>query len=234
MTFLASIAGPMFAAAAASAASPIAAPLAADVVRVAATAEVPQVWAGHQVALGTKKVPVLGTLETRTDTFVLARLQKTSVGWQLVQEACRLDFAPVGGVTISMDTDSLPKTTMKLRERQDGTFAASSVVRWGSEDLDDDGNPGMTVDVDATLCAGSLYVSSTSTSDGSARVAPRFIGGHVDTNVRQSILGAEGACLSRMAEDTNDDVAGPFAYVPVASDATCGSLAGDWPVTAMP
>ena len=89
-------------------------------------------------------------------------------------------------------------------------------------------------DVDATLCAGSLYVSNTSTSDGTARLAPRFVGGHVETNMRQSILGAEGACLSRMAEDSNEDVSGPFAYVPVSADATCESLARDgWPVTTM-
>ena len=226
MTFLASFAAPLFAAAAASA-SPPAAPR-------ATSAEMPTLWAGHQVALGSKRVPVLGTLETRTDTFVLARLEKVSSGWRLVQEACRVDFAPVGGVSISMDIDALPRSTMNLRARDDGTFAASSVVRWGSEDLDGDGNPGLTVDVDATICAGSLYVSNTSTSDGTARLAPRFLGGHVDTNVRQSILGAEGACLSRMAEDSNEDVAGPFAYVPVSADATCESLERDgWPVTTM-
>ena len=45
-------------------------------------------WAGHQVTFGTREVPVLGTLQTRMDTFVIARVRRTSSEIQIDERAC--------------------------------------------------------------------------------------------------------------------------------------------------
>ena len=151
-----------------------------------------------------------------------------------MQRACDIRFAPVADVSVSMRVDGLPDSVTELSGTE-GKLQARSRVRWGREDLDEDGHLGMTVDVDASICAGSLYVASDSESTGTARFGTNFIGGYVQTTIRQRILGADGMCLSAMADDTREEVAGPIAFVPVADDATCTSLlARSWPVDAMP
>src|SRR5690606_9360141 len=62
----------------------------------------PVVWAGHQVVEGEKKIPVLGTLETRMDSYTLARVRRSGAGFVVEQTACRVSFEKVAGTKITM------------------------------------------------------------------------------------------------------------------------------------
>ncbi len=195
----------------------------------------PSLWAGHQVALGRREIPVKGEVETRMDSFVLARLVRQGNLVELHQTACHVRFSKVAGVTVLMQADALPETRMVFAsDADDGTLLEGrSVVAWAAEDLDDDGHPGITVRVQAPVCAGELYVSNRSKTKATARLTPTRLEGRAKVHVRQQILGAEGACLSAVAKDTDEHQSGPFAYVPVPEGTTCETLLlQGWPVIA--
>ena len=215
MTMLASVAGAALLAAA-SASTPI-----------------PPTWAGHQITLGSREVPFEGDVQTRTDTYVLARLRKHGDGYVLEQRACRVRFTPVGGVKVSMDVDGLPKSQLHLVPDGHGGLRGRSLVAWGREDVDADGHPGITISVDAPVCSGELYVANRSFTEAKVSLSPSSLQGDADVHVVQSILGADGACLSVVAESTDERLSGQFSFVPVDSGSTCESLfAAGWPVDA--
>lgn len=192
------------------------------------------VWAGHHVSLGTRRVPMKGVVRTRTDAFYLGRLERAGKGWKMVQTPCDIRMAPMGGVNVSLDATALPSSELLMFSDSEGVLHGRTVTEWDEEDLDEDSNPGLTVTVDAPVCSGSLYVANRSTTEARAHLATRFLGGHAEMHREERILGAKGACLSLMAESTEETIAGPFAYVPVDADATCESLLREeWPVDAM-
>src|SRR5262245_38438157 len=162
-------------------------------------------WAGHQVVFGTRKVPVLGVLETRMDTYVIARVRRTEETIQIDQRACKVDYADVGGVKVYVDVDALPDSRIVF-ERVEGTphYSMTGVVNWGEEDLDEDGKPGGRVYVDAPICSRNLDATNKTTTNarafGDDEGSP--IHGEVTISNRQKILDAEGRCLSAMAKDS--------------------------------
>lgn len=193
-------------------------------------------WAGHQVVFGTREVPVLGTLETRMDTYVLARVRRSEDEIQVDQRACKVDYSDVGGVKVYVDADALPDSRIVF-ERVSGTphYTMSGMVNWGDEDLDGDGKPGMRVYVDAPVCSGNLHVSNKTTTNarafGDDQGTPLY--GEVTISNRQKILDADGKCLSAMAKDSYERSKGSFRYVKIKSSDTCSSLlAAGWPVKA--
>lgn len=198
----------------------------------------PTLWAGHQVTFGKRVIPFKGEVETRMDSFVLARLERDGDLVELHQTACHVRFSKVAGVTVHMNAQSLPRTRMVFAAADDapaanGALQGRSVVAWASEDLDDDGHPGVTVHVQAPVCNGDLYVSNRSKTKATATIAPDRLEGRAKVHVKQTILGAEGACLSAVAKDTDEHQSGPFAYVPVPEGTTCETLFRQgWPVTA--
>lgn len=198
--------------------------------------ELPTLWAGHQVALGRRDIPFKGEVETRMDSFVLARLVRNGDLVELRQTACHVRFSKVAGVMVHMDTQALPETRMVFSAAEDaepGALVGRSIVAWATEDLDDDGHPGVTVHVQAPVCAGDLYVSNRSKTNATATIAADRLEGRAKVHVKQKILGAEGACLSAVAKDTDEHQSGPFAYVPVPEGTTCETLFGQgWPVIA--
>lgn len=199
--------------------------------------DLPALWAGHQVTFGKRDVPFKGEVETRVDSFVLARLVRDGNLVELHQTACHVRFSKVAGVVVHMDSQALPETRMVFSV-PDATAAEDdvegrSVVAWASEDLDDDGHPGVTVHVQAPVCSGELYVANRSKTKATATLAPERLQGRAKVHVRQKILGAEGACLSAVAKDTDEHQSGPFAYVPVPEGTTCEMLFRQgWPVIA--
>lgn len=196
-------------------------------------ADMPRTWAGHQVALGRRDVPFQGEVETRTDTYVIGKLRERDGHLVLEQQACRVRFKPVGGVKVSLDVDGLPPSELHLADDGEGGFRGRSLVAWAREDIDHDGNEGLTVKVRAPVCSGELYVANRSFTEATASLSPSRITGHAEVHVVQTILGARGACLSVVAEGTNERQSGPFAFVPVENGATCDSLfAAGWPVDA--
>lgn len=193
-------------------------------------------WAGHQVVFGTREVPVLGTLETRMDTYVLARVRRSDNEIQIDQRACKIDYSDVGGVKIYVDADALPDSRL-LFERVEGTphYSMTGVVNWGEEDLDEDGYPGLRVYIDAPVCSGNLHVTNKTTTNargfGDDKGTP--IHGEVTISNRQKILDADGKCLSAMAKDSYERSKGSFRYTRIKAGETCSSLLGaTWPVKA--
>lgn len=191
-------------------------------------------WAGHQVSYGSREIPFRGEVTTRVDSLVLARVKFDGNRMILVQDACAVRFAEVGGVQVHMDATALPPTRMRFDLQPDGeTFTAKSLVSWGEEDVDGDGNPGMTVEVDAPVCAGDLYVSNRSRTRAEGWFDAEHFRGNAKVKVEQEVLGAKGRCLGVVARNTAEVVSGPFAYVNVPRGTTCASLIRDgWPVDA--
>lgn len=210
--------------------------LSATAASSAAAAETPTLWAGHQIVWGTRKIPLIGSLDTRTDTYVIARMEKVGDELKLVQNACRFDIAKVAGVKVSFRPGAethFPQATIRFRKSGDGWLAEPWSTRWKDEDIDQDGKPGATLDVDAPLCGGTLYVGATSHSRARGVDAEGGLRGELQVEVEQKILDTSGACLSIMATDTSERVRGNFAYVPVPEGTTCESLqAGPWPAHA--
>jgi hypothetical protein len=200
----------------------------------AATSDYPLMWAGHQISFGTRDVPFRGEVTTRTDTLVLARVKIDGSKLIVLQEACAVRFGDVGEVKVSMDASALPRSRMAFELQDDGkTFASKSQLVWGEQDLDGDGNPGVTVSVEAPVCSGDLYVSNRSRTHAQGTFSPRRFSGTAKVKVEQQVLGTRGHCLGVVARDTTEVVAGPFAYVKVDKGTTCAELIRDgWPVDA--
>jgi hypothetical protein len=193
-------------------------------------------WAGHQVVYGKREVPVLGTLQTRMDTWVIARVRRTENEIQIDQRACKVNYEDVGGVKVYVDADALPDSRI-IFERVEGTphYLMSGTVNWGKEDIDGDGEPGMRVYVDAPVCSGNLHVTNKTTTSarafGDDDGSPIY--GEVTISVRQKILGADGKCLAAMAKDSFERSKGSFRYTKIKANETCQSLLdAGWPVKA--
>ncbi|GEM_PF-939273 len=207
--------------------------LAADTQEQVVTTEY---WAGHQVAFGNREVPVLGTLDTRMDNYTIARVRRGSDQVQIDQRACKVRYSDPSGLEVHIDADSLPDSRL-IFERVEGTphFSMTGSVDWGEEDIDKDGNPGMAVYIDASVCSGTLHVTNHTTTNarafGDDKGTPFY--GEVTISVRQKILAAEGRCLSALAEDSFERSKGSFRYVKIKADDTCQSLLdAGWPVRA--
>ncbi|MCA9671047.1 MAG: hypothetical protein KC503_35865 [Myxococcales bacterium] len=194
-------------------------------------------WVGHQFVEGRRVVPILGPLRTRTDTYVIARVRRRGGRIELEQRTCRVDFAKVAGGKVRLSdrgVAALPSARITFRPHQSRLlYAAPWRVGWGSEDIDRDGKPGMTIRVDAPLCGGTLQVASRTTSVARGQRRGELFVGQVAVTVRQRILGASGRCLRLVARDSKDSMIGHFAYRRVPAGTTCSDLARrPWPVRA--
>lgn len=198
-----------------------------------AAAPTREVWAGHQIVFGSREIPFEGTVTTRTDTFTLARVRRREHSVELVQVACRVLVEPVAGVEVKIDAAGLPRSVMRFARDDEGGFVADAQLGWGEDDVDGDGNPGVTVEVRAPVCSGELYVSNQSSTRAEAAYDGDRFEGRAAVRVVQHVIDTKGACLSVVARDTDERVRGPFAYVRVPADATCERLLRDgWPVDA--
>ena len=197
----------------------------------------PELWAGHIVVRGERNLPILGKLEPRTDTWVIARVTEQDGSYYLDQHPCRVGFAPMLGTRISMLPDSgplLPGVAFRFEPEGDGGLRAELWESgWGEEDIDQDGNPGATVQVRAALCGGDLQMATVSRNRATAEPFGDALRGEIEVEVTQRILGADGACLRVVAKDSVDEMVGVFAYAPVPTGSTCETLGvGEWPVSA--
>lgn len=208
-------------------------PLFADPLATMATQSVDgQVWAGHQVSFGKRDVPFKGEVQTRTDTWTIARVKHDGEQITLSQEACMVVIRPVAGVKVRMDARALPANEFGFSSNG-VDLKGTSEVSWAREDVDGDGHPGMTVHVDSSVCSGDLYVANRSRTRARAALSGDALRGRARVTVDQEVLGAKGACLSVVASDTHEVVNGPFAYAPVEATTTCSSLMKTgWPIDA--
>ena len=190
-----------------------------------------EVWAGHQVSNGKRKIPLYGEKETHTENYFIAEVHRTS---------SRIDIRPIKGVTPTMKPETiahLPRAHIVLEEKADGSLVAAPwTTSWGAEDIDGDGFPGATVQISGTSCSGDVYVSSqTVTSLISGHATPDGVVGDIALRLKEKIIGARGLCLKLMAGDSDETQTGQFVYRRVEPSTTCSSLAGKpWPVKAGP
>lgn len=199
----------------------------------AAEAPADTLWAGYQVVTGSKRIPILGNLQTRTRTWFLARWREDEGGATLTRRVCGVAVDPVMGVEVRLPAAllaNLPVSRMRFDLLAEGLVAVDAEEGWGREDLDRDGRPGVTIEVDAPLCGGKLYVASRTTANARAERVGDTIEGRIGVRVEQEILGASATCLRATADDTEDQMLGWFRLLPVPDDATCAS----WPHAAWP
>lgn len=187
-------------------------------------------WAGRSAVTGSRKVPILGTIDFRTDNYLLASVTRTPTGgYALEQQVCKVTFEKAAGASISLDETaaSKMKTAFPVFEPDDegaGFTAAEWPSGWGEEDLDEDGKPGMAVRVQAPLCGGTLHVASEAKSLARGAFTGESFHGEIEIFVDQRIQEVEGACLRWMSSDRAEWMTGRFVYTPVAAGATCDTI----------
>jgi hypothetical protein len=198
----------------------------------------PVLWAGHQIVDGRTRVPFLGTLQTRVETFVLAQITPTEDSLTLKQFACKTAIKKVAGVMVTIPQKALrgmPAAIVRFRRIDDAWLAPAWRVGWSSEDIDGDGHPGMSVEVKAPLCKGRLYVANQTFSSAKAwwLKDKEAMSGALRVRVQQTILGSDSLCLRLFSKDSREEQSGVFAYRRVKPGSTCdGLLQGPWPVLA--
>lgn len=195
-----------------------------------------ELWAGHQILIGVRKLPILGELHTRTESFQLAVVERHEGEIHLKQRTCRMEIAPVAGVKVSFLPEGVPKmpSSSIIYTRRGAQWEGGPwVTEWDESDVDGDGNPGATVKVEAPICGGTLFVGGFSRSSTRATEKDGGLVGEMRSRVGHRILDTSGGCLKLAARDSEENVSGTFAYVPVPSGATCESLmAQPWPAKA--
>jgi hypothetical protein len=205
-------------------------------VKVASAEPSTETWAGHEILIGRVDLPLLGRIDTRTDNFVIATVTREGETYKLVQSACGSHTKPVLGSSVTLRDSAfslLPATTIEYRRSGTTLVAPRWTSGWGSEDVDGDGHPGVTYDVNAPLCGGQIYASVHNVAMARAREGEQGrIAGEVKVRATQNVLGTNGTCLDMFAGDRKEELRGTFAYVPVPAGATCDSLAGAWPAQA--
>lgn len=186
-------------------------------------------WVGHQITRGQRNLPVIGDMQTRSDTWVVAEVVRTPTSIDIVERACRVRVVESPGAQVTMADAAvrqLPPVRTRYTRRPGGGWQAGPWrAGWDAQDHDRDGHPGLTVTVAAPLCGGQLYLASDVLSLARAELQDGALVGELKVKLGQKILGAEGKCLSVLAADSQEKLWGTFAYVPVAADATCESLA---------
>jgi hypothetical protein len=214
--------------------------LIAQLLNAQATAAVPriEVWAGHQVLNGKRKVPIYGDKETHTENYLIAEVHRSPGHIEIIQKICRIDIQPIKSVLASMTTETvarLPKSRLSLDEKPDGSVTGAPwSTGWGDEDIDGDSHPGATVRISGTSCSGDVYVSNQSTTTlVSGRATDDGLTGRLSVRMKQKILGASGFCLKLIAGDSDETQTGWFAYRRIEPGNSCRTLAGKpWPVKA--
>lgn len=200
---------------------------------LAAAAIAAPTWAGHQVTLTSRKVPILGTIVTRQDVFMIARVTEGPDGPVLVEQPCHIGIQSGRRVALRFDAAAvqrIPAPTIAWHASGEG-YTGTWGGGWGSADVDGDGAPGFLVAVEAPVCGGSMSVATTTRVEGTAVDAGGGLDGDVTIHLDRDILSTSNPCLALVPKHTEDVVTGRFTYRPVADGATCAQLlAGVWPV----
>jgi hypothetical protein len=190
-------------------------------------------WAGHQVTITARKVPLLGTIETRQDVLMIADVVRDGDTLSLTEQPCQITLRSGTKVEVRFDRGAVQNIPpARIRYTFGGSvWSGSWTGGWGQRDVDGDGKAGFGVGVDAPVCDGTMQIATLTATSGSARE----VGGGLDGNVRialtRDILSTDSACLSLVPKHTEEVVSGSFVYRPVPAGATCASLLAEgWPV----
>lgn len=200
-----------------------------------ATAHADERWAGHQVTIARRTVPLLGTIETRQDSLILADVHREGDTVVVVERPCTIEVKSGRAVSIAFDPAGvrrIPATTMRY-EPDGGALAATWQGGWHEQDVDRDGAPGFEIKVDASVCSGRMSVSTGTEGQGTATEVGGGLDGRVRITLDRRILETSNLCLGLAPKHTEETVEGWFRYRPVDAGATCESLQRQgWPVHA--
>jgi hypothetical protein len=206
---------------------------------LAAAAEPIEIWAGHAVVVGKRSVPILGKVEAATESWVIARVSRTKDGIHIEQKSCRVELSNPLGVDLFLNpgaAEKLPAIILDFKRRPDGMYYQDpNISGWAEEDVDGDGKKGLTVNVDAPICGGKLFVGLKTKSMSRGTIsAGGEMRGEMKAKIGQKVYGTEGACISLLADDVEEAANGAFAYVRTSSTASCASLSvlPKWPILA--
>jgi len=198
-----------------------------------------ELWAGHQVLIGKRKIPLYGQQETHTEHYLLAEVRRTSSRIEIRERVCRIDIRPIKGTLATMKAETvahLPRSRIVLDEGPDGKLTAAPWSHgWTGDDIDADGFPGATVHISGT-CSGDVYISSEAqTTLLSGHATADGASGEESVRLKQKVLGASGLCLKLVAGDSDEVQSGWFDYRRAPPGSTCQSLAEagkPWPAKA--
>jgi hypothetical protein len=190
-------------------------------------------WAGHQVTVTARKVPLLGTIETRQDVFMVADVVRDGDTLSLVEQPCQITLRSGSKVEVLFARAAVQNIPpARIRYAFTGSvWSGSWTGGWGERDVDGDGKAGFGVGVDAPVCDGTMQIATLTATSGTARSAGGGLDGNVRIALERNILSTDSACLSLVPKHTEEVVSGSFVYRPVPAGATCASLLADgWPV----
>ena len=203
--------------------------------------ELSEWWAGHQITVGQRKVPFIGKIDTRLDSYYLARFRQTQNGVFLEQKTCATRHSKVGGVSFELDDRRTPELALMLApnvqaeaNHERNQFVGLAKVGWAEEDRDRDGHPGMTVRVDAPLCSGELYLANQTVYQTKLNIMDsKHVQGEVSISLSMRVIDTNKLCLSLFTKDSNEQTTGVVSYRAVPAGSTCDSFpVSQWPARA--
>jgi hypothetical protein len=206
--------------------SPMTAFLALGIALAAEPVVAPQVWAGHQRTVGTRKVPLLGEIRTVTDVYTIATVEDRGGEITLVETPCTIAIQSGAGVKLAIDpkaVQNIPPPTIHFADQGGALVADTWNGGWGVGDVDKDGSPGFRVAVHAPVCSGSLDIGSDTESNATARRDAGGIYGNVSSTIHRRVLDWSNACLGLVAKEQREPVSGSFRYTPADATATCST-----------
>ena len=196
-----------------------------------------ELWAGHQITVGKRDAPFVGFVETRTEHFFLARVERRGDEIRITPTTCRVEIAPTAGVAVRFPPGAparMPKVTTVWKVGPDGSLSTRPwVMEWKDEDVDGDGEPGVTMLVDGPMCDGRVFMGAWNKTWAEAEPFEGGIKGRVKIRSVESFLGADAFCLRIAGRNDSQTVTGTFTFLPVRDGLTCSDLLdAGWPVHA--
>src|SRR5688572_25045518 len=85
------------------------------------------VWVGRQETVGTRKVPLLGTVKSYTHVYTIAKVEDRGSEIVMVETPCRIDIQGGGGVKLDYavaHVASVPPPTIRFTGTDDAMVAA--------------------------------------------------------------------------------------------------------------
>ena len=195
-----------------------------------------QIWLGTMHVYERSEMPIIGTVDSRTDSLVLLQRQPTAPDiYRFKQTLCAVTLQPVGGIQMALRPGAarqLPPVLLELRLRGPHTLAGSWASGWDASDHDGDGNPGLSIQIDVPLCSGVLYLATNSRTQARVHRVGTALLGETRVELDQTILGASNPCLRLAARDRSMSLQGVFKWVPRPETVlTCDQVRLDmWPV----
>jgi hypothetical protein len=191
-------------------------------------------WAGKLTVIGYRRIPFLGKVEFRTSNRLIATVTRKDGRIELDQQVCSIDFEKVFGAKLHIDPDApprMPHAQPKFTPLADGSYMADFWTSgWDQTDHDQDGDPGVSIDVRAPLCGGDVFMESHARSESRAVPWHGALAGKIRVEVTQKVLGTHGACLAFMAKDHTQWLHGFVAYEPLDGPRGCDDMGPfSWP-----